>query len=97
MNIYILLSVALSLSIAFHFVGVYAGAKKTVWFMLVLLWAGSINIAMSEIKPKGYEDLEKMKGQFADTDALIEEALPKVSIYEMLGIKKSYQINKPKK
>ena len=97
MNIYIFITVALLLTIAFHFIGVYAGAKKTVWVMLILIWAGSINIAMSEIKPSGYEDLEKMKGQFQDTDALIEEALPEVSIYEMLGIKKSFQINKPKK
>ena len=97
MNLYILLSVAIILSIGFHFIGVLAGAKKTVWFMLILMWAGSINIAMSEIKPKGYEDLEKMKGQFADTDALIEEALPEVSVYEMLSIKKSYQTHKPKK
>jgi len=97
MNIYIVLSVAIILSIAFHFLGVFAGAKKTVWFMLLLMWAGSINIAMSEIKPKGYEEIEKMKGQYPDTDALIEEALPEISIYEMLGIKKSYQNHKPKK
>jgi len=97
MNLYIILSVALTLTIAFHFIGVYAGAKKTVWFMLVLMWAGAINISMSEIKPSGYKDLEKMKGQFTDTDALIEDALPEVSIYEMLGIKKSYDIHKPKK
>jgi len=97
MNIYIILTVALILTLGFHFIGVYAGAKKTVWLMLVLMWAGAINISMSEIKPSGYEDLKKMKGQFADTDALIEEAMPEVSIYEMLGIKKSFQINKPKK
>jgi len=97
MNIYIFLTIAAILSLAFHFVGVYAGAKKTVWVMLILMWAGVTNMAMSEIKPSGYKDIEKMKGQFADTDALIEEALPEVSIYEMLGIKKSFQINKPKK
>ena len=97
MNIYIFITVALLLTLAFHFIGVYAGAKKTVWVMLILVWAGSINIAMSEIKPSGYEDLKEMKGQFNDTDKLIDEALPEVSIYEMLGIKKSFQINKPKK
>jgi len=96
MNIYILLTVAIGLSVGFHFIGVYAGAKKTVWLMLVLLWAGAINIAMSEIKPKGYTDLKEIKGQFSDTDLLIEEAGEEVSIYEMIGIKKSYQINKPK-
>jgi hypothetical protein len=97
MNIYIILSVALILSVAFHFIGVYAGAKKTVWFMLVLMWAGAINISMSEIKPSGYADIKKMQGQFSDTDALIEEAMPEISVYEMLSIKKSFQINKPKK
>ena len=97
MSLSIILIVGIALSIAFHFVGVYAEAKKTVWIMIVLMWAGSINIAMSEIKPKGYEDIKKMKGQFADTDKLIEEAGDAVSVYEMLGIKKSYQINSPKK
>ncbi len=97
MSLSIILTVGIILSIAFHFVGVYAEAKKTVWIMIVLMWAGSINIAMSEIKPVGYEDIKKMKGQFADTDKLIEEAGDKVSVYEMLGIKKSYQINNPKK
>lgn len=96
MSLSIILTVGIILSIAFHFVGVYAEAKKTVWIMIVLMWAGSINIAMSEIKPVGYEDIKKMKGQFADTDKLIEEAGDKVSVYEMLGIKKSYQINHPK-
>ncbi len=97
MNIYIILSVAAVLSLAFHFIGVYAGATKVVWLMLVLMWAGAINIYMSEIKPSGYEEIEKMKGQFSDTDALIQEAMPEISIYEMLSIKKSYQIHKPKK
>ena len=96
MSIYIILVIAIILSIGFHLIGVYAEAKKTIWLMIVLLWAGSINIAMSEIKPKGYDDIKKMQGQFADTDALIKEAGDKVSIYEMLGIKKSYQTNKPK-
>jgi hypothetical protein len=51
MSLSIILTVGIILSIAFHFVGVYAEAKKTVWIMIVLMWAGSINIAMSEIKP----------------------------------------------
>lgn len=97
MSLTIILTVAVLLSIGFHFIGVYADAKKTVWLMLVLMWAGTVNIAMSEIKPKGYEDIKKMRGQFSDTDKLIEEAMPEVSVYEMLGIKKSYQLNKPKK
>ncbi|WP_373001052.1 hypothetical protein [Sulfurimonas sp.] len=97
MSLSVILTIGIILSIAFHFVGVYAGAKKTVWVMIVIMWAGSINIAMSEVKPAGYEDIKKMQGQFADTDQLIAEAGDKVSVYEMLKIKKSYQINNPKK
>jgi len=96
MNIYIILSVAAVLSLAFHFVGVYAGAKKVVWLMLVLMWAGAINISMSEIKPSGYEEIKKMKGQFSDTDKLIEDAKPEISVYEMILIKKSFVIHEPK-
>ncbi|WP_415397277.1 hypothetical protein [Sulfurimonas sp. CS5] len=97
MSLSIILTIGIILSVAFHFIGVYAGAKKTVWIMIVIMWAGSINIAMSEIKPIGYKDIKEMKGQFADTDILIEEAGDEVSVYEMLKIKKSYQINNPKK
>ena len=97
MTLTIILITALIITIIFHFIGVYAGAKKTVWIMIVLMWAGAINIAMSEVKPKGYDDIKAMKGQFADTDALIEDAMPTVSIYEMIQIKKSYQVNSPKK
>jgi len=93
----IVLIVALLLSVGFHFIGVYAGAKKIVWIMIVLMWAGTINIAMSEIKPTGYEEIQKMKGQFADTDKIIEEAGEEISVYEMIGIKKSYITNNPKK
>lgn len=93
----IVIIIALLLSVGFHFIGVYAGAKKIVWIVIALMWAGSINIAMSEIKPSGYEEIQKMKGQFSDTDAVIEEAGEEVSVYEMIGIKKSYIINNPKK
>ncbi len=96
MNLTIILIIGLVLSIAFHFIGVYAQAKKTVWIMIALMWAGAINIAMSEIKPKGYEDLKKMQGKYADTDKLIEESMPEISIYEMLLIKKSFVIHEPK-
>ena len=65
--------------------------------MIVLMWAVSINIAMSEIKPKGYEDIKKMQGKYEDVDLLIENAMPEVSIYEMLKIKKSFQIHEPKR
>lgn len=97
MTLPILLGSAILLSIAFHFVGVYAGAKKTVWMMLVFVWAVSIGTAMNEIKPAGYKDIEKMKGKFSDTDKLIEEAMPEISLYEMIVIKKSYQLNNPQK
>jgi len=97
MSLFVVLLVAIILSIGFHFIGVYAGARKTVWLMLFLLWAGTINIAMSEIKPKGYKDIEKMKGHFSDTDELIKEAGENVSVYEMLVIKQSYQVNNPDK
>ena len=93
----IVLIVALLLSVGFHFIGVYAGAKKIVWIMIALMWAGSINIAMSEIKPSGYEEIEKMKGQFSDTDKVIQEAGDEISVYELIGIKKSYISHKPKK
>lgn len=93
----IVLIIAVLLSVGFHFIGVYAGAKKIVWIMIVLMWAGTINVAMSEIKPSGYEEIQKMKGQFADTDKIIEEAGEEISVYEMIGIKKSYIINNPKK
>ncbi len=96
MNLTIILIIGLVLSIAFHFIGIYAQAKKTVWVMIVLMWAASINIAMSEIKPKGYEDIKKLQGKYADTDKLIEDAMPEVSIYEMILIKNSISIHEPK-
>lgn len=96
MSLTIILSVAILVSVAFHFAGVYVGAKKTVWLMLLIMWAGTIGMAMSNIKPKGYKEIESMKGQFSETDKLIEEAMPEVTIYEMLVIKKSYNTNKPK-
>lgn len=96
MTLTIVLITAIILSVIFHFVGVYAGAKKIVWVTIVLLWAGAINIAMSEIKPSGYKDIENIKGKYADTDKLIEDSMPEVSIYEMITIKKSFQINEPK-
>ena len=96
MSLVIVLLVAVLLSVAFHFLGVYAGAKKTVWLMLVLMWAAAIDIATSEIKPSGYKKIKEIQGKFADTDALIKEAGDEISVYEMLGIMQSYQINSPK-
>jgi len=97
MTLTIVLAVAIVLSLAFHFIGVYADAKKSVWLMLVFVWSIAIGTAMNEIKPAGYKDIEKMKGQFSDTDKLIEDAGEEVSLYEMIVIKKSYQINNPQK
>ena len=89
MSLTIILIIAVILTVIFHFIGVYANAKKTVWVMLAIMWAGSISIALQEISPKGYEDLEKLKGKDAALDQLIQESLPEISIYEMLVIKKS--------
>lgn len=97
MGLTIILITAIALSIIFHYIGVYAGAKKIVWAVIVLLWAGSINIAMSEIKPKGYKNIETMKGKYENTDKIIEESLPEVSVYEMIKIKNSFQINEKNK
>jgi surface polysaccharide O-acyltransferase-like enzyme len=92
----IIIICAILLSIAFHFVGVYAGAKKTVWVMLILMWAAFISLATSEVKPKAYEDLKEIKGKYSDTDALIKESMPKISVYEMLLIRKSFINNESK-
>jgi len=97
MTLIIVLLSALTLSIAFHFAGVYAGAKKTVWIMIVLMWAAAINMAMSEVKPKGYVEIDKIKGQYKDVDLLIEKAMPKISIYELLEIKNKFNNKKKKK
>lgn len=94
MSLSTILITGVILSIIFHLAGVYTGAKKIVWIVIVLMWAGGISIATSEVKPKGYKDIEKMKGKYADTDKLIEEAMPKVTIYELIGIKKSFNTNK---
>ncbi len=90
MNLYILVTTGIVLSIIFHFIGVYAKAKYIVWVMLVLMWAGSIGFAMNEISPKGYEYINNIKGKYVEVDAKIDKALPHISLYEMLEIKKSY-------
>jgi len=95
MSLTIILSIAIIISLGFHFVGVYTNSKKTVWIMLVFVWAMAIGTSMHEIKPAGYADVQKMKGKFSDTDKLIEEAMPEISLYELIIIKKSYLINNP--
>ena len=97
MSLTILLSIGVLVTIFFHFVGKYASATKIVWVALILIWAGIISIATSEIKPKGYNEIKKMKGKYPDTDKLIEEAMPEVSVYELIEIKSNYLKNKKKK
>ncbi|WP_324171947.1 hypothetical protein [Sulfurimonas sp.] len=97
MSLNIILVIAVILSIGFHFIGVYANAKKTVWVMIVLMWAGAISIATNEVKPSAYIEVKKIQGQFEDTDSLIQEAGGTMSLYEFLLIKKSYIKNNPKK
>lgn len=74
--------------------GVYTNAKKIVWIVIVLFWAGGINMAMSEIKPSGYEYIKTIQGVYPEVDKKIEEALPHISIYELLTIKKLYEQQK---
>lgn len=97
MSLTIILIIATILSIGFHFLGVYANAKKTVWLMIVLMWAGATNIAMSEVKPKAYADIKKMQNKYEDTDKIIQESQPEVSVYEMILIKSSFIKHEPKR
>ena len=96
MNLSVIIIFGIILSIAFHFAGVWANAKKTVWFVIVLIWAGVISVATSEVKPKAYNEIKKMQGKYADTDELIKKSMPKISVYEMILIKNSFLKNEPK-
>ncbi|WP_418640508.1 hypothetical protein [Sulfurimonas sp. ST-27] len=95
MSLTFLLSIGIVLTIIFHFLGVYAGAKKIVWIAIILIWAAVISVATSEVKPKAYDDIKRMQGKYKDTDQLIDEAMPKVSVYEMILIKNSYLKHEP--
>lgn len=97
MSLSILLTIGVSLTIVFHFMGVYANAKKTVWIAILLIWAGAISIATQEVKPKAYDEIKNMQGKYTDTDRLIKDAMPKISLYELINIKSSYLQHKPKK
>jgi len=96
MSLALLLGIGIGITIIFHFIGVYADAKRIVWIAIILIWAGVISIATNEIKPKGYEEIKKMKGHYKETDKLINEALPEVSLYELIKIKNNYLQNKQK-
>jgi len=93
----IILTVAVLLTIAFHFVGIYVKATKFVWIALILLWAAGISIFTSEIKQKGYDSIKKMEGKYSDTDKLIQEAMPEVSVYELIIIKQSFMEHEPRR
>jgi len=90
MSLTLLLSIGVVITVLFHFIGVYAGAKKIVWIALVLIWAAVISVATGEVKPKAYDEIKAMQGKYEDTDRLIKEAMPKVSLYELIKIKNSY-------
>ncbi len=90
MSLTLLLGIGVAVTVLFHFIGVYAGAKKIVWTAIVFIWTGVILVATSEVKPKAYGEIKKMQGKYEETDKLIKEAMPKVSLYELIEIKKSY-------
>lgn len=94
MSLTTIIAVGIALSIIFHIIGVKAGAKKIVWGVIVMVWAASISIATSEIKEKGYKEIEKMRGKYPSTDKIIEESMPNVSVYEMILIKNSFNENR---
>jgi len=96
MSLTLLLSIGVVLTIIFHFMGVYAEAKRIVWIAIVLIWAAVISVATSEVKPKAYNEIKQMQGKYPDTDKLINEAMPEVSVYEMIVIKNSYLKHEPK-
>ncbi|WP_457749983.1 hypothetical protein [Sulfurimonas sp.] len=97
MSLTLLLSIGIALTIIFHFLGVYAGAKKIVWIAIVLIWAAVISVATSEVKPKAYDEIKQMKGKYPQTDKIINESMPKVSVYEMILIKNSFLKNESQK
>lgn len=97
MSIYILVAIGLIVTIFLHFAGVYTKSLKIVWIAIVFLWAAAIGTFTNEIKPKGYEEIAKMKGKFKETDKLIEEAGDTISFYELMQIKSSYLRQKRQK
>ena len=90
MSILILIGVGLFATLLLHIAGVYTKSLKIVWIAIVFLWAVAIGTFTNEIKPQGYKEVAKMKGKYADTDKLIDEAGEKISFYELMQIKSSY-------
>ncbi len=70
--------------------GMYTRSLKLVLGVVIFMWAAAIGAFTNEIKPKGYAEIKKMQGKYADTDKLIKEAGDEVSFYELLQIKRSY-------
>jgi surface polysaccharide O-acyltransferase-like enzyme len=96
MSLTIILTIGILVTIAFHFIGVYAGAKKIVWIAIVIIWAAIISVATSEVKPDAYNEIKQMQGKYKDTDKIIQAAMPKVSVYEMIIIKNSFLKHEPR-
>jgi len=94
MSLTLLLGIGVFITVVFHFIGVYADAKRIVWIAILLLWAAAISFATNEVKPKAYDEIKAMQGKFAETDKLINEAMPSISLYELVKIKNSYLKNK---
>jgi hypothetical protein len=97
MSLALLLGIGITITIIFHFIGVYVNAQKIVWTAIILIWAAVISVATSEVKPKAYDAIKKMQGAYPDTDKLIDKAMPEVSLYELIKIKNSYLKNKNNK
>jgi hypothetical protein len=93
MSITALLTIGIIATILLHVAGVFTKSVKLVWIVIIFLWAAGIDVFVSEIKPKGYEEVKKMQGKYPTTDKLIQEAGDKISFYELLKIKKSFYAN----
>ncbi len=96
MSIGALLGVGIVATILLLGAGYKLKALKFVVIALLFFWAVGIDIFVSEIKPKGYDEIAKMKGKCHDTDQLIQEAGETISLYEFLAIKRSFLKNENK-
>jgi len=85
-----LIIIGIIATLILHFIGIFTKSLKLVWIVIIFLWAFGIDVFVSEIKPKGYEEVKKMQGKYKDTDELIQQSGKKISFYELLEIKQSY-------
>ncbi|NPA66021.1 MAG: hypothetical protein GXO11_03975 [Epsilonproteobacteria bacterium] len=90
MSITGLIIIGIIATLILHFIGIFTKSLKLVWIVIIFLWAFGIDVFVSEIKPKGYEEVKKMQGKYKDTDELIQQSGKKISFYELLEIKQSY-------